>query len=173
MEPYIGDIRMFAGTFSPVSYAFCNGQSLSINNHEALYTLIGTAYGGDGVNTFNVPGLQGRIPVHIGQASGGGSINWALGATNGAENITLATAQMPGHTHSFMVSSASATVTAASGNNIAKARHYANSSDSPTTGSLYDQVLGTVGGSQAHNNMMPYLGINFIIALNGVFPTQN
>jgi microcystin-dependent protein len=173
MEPYIGDIRMFAGTFSPVNYAFCNGQSLPINNNEALYTLIGTTYGGDGVTTFNVPGLQGRIPVHIGQATGGGTINWSLGTAGGTEGVTLTTAQIPAHTHTFMVSTAAPSVTTASNNSIAKGKHYVDSSKNPTMGSLYNQVLQPVGGSQAHNNMMPYLGINFIIALNGVFPTQN
>ncbi len=171
MEPYVGDIRMFAGIFSPVNYAFCNGQSLSISNAEALYSLIGTLYGSDSATTFNVPGLQGRIPVHIGTASSGGTINWAIGAANGTENVTLTTAQMPDHSHSFMVSNDAASATTASGNSIAKGNHYATTVT--RSGSLASQVLQAVGGNLPHNNMMPYLAINFIIALNGAYPTRN
>ena len=173
MEPYIGDIRMFASTFSPVSYAFCNGQSLPIANNQALYTLIGTTYGGDGVNSFNLPGLQGRIPVHVGRMPNGGTINWTLGMASGTESVTLTEEQIPAHTHTFMVSSADPSATTASNHSIAKGKHYIDSSKSPTMGSLYNQVLQSIGGNLPHNNMMPYLGINFIIALNGVFPTRN
>lgn len=171
MEPYIGDIRMFAGVFSPVSYAFCNGQSLSISENQALYTLIGTLYGGDGVNTFSVPSLQGRVPVHRGQSPGSG--NWSMGMAAGTETVTLTTSQLAAHNHSFLVSSAVATATTASGHSIAKGVHYAESTNNPPTGTISAQALQTVGGNQPHNNMMPYLGINFIIALLGVFPTQN
>lgn len=173
MEPYIGDIRMFAGVFSPVSYAFCNGQSVAISENEALYALIGTTYGGDGVNTFNVPSLQGRIPVHRGQSPTSGSSNWVVGMATGTETVTLIQNQLPSHTHSFMVSSAAAAATTASGNSIAKGVHYAESANSPATDSISAQALQAVGGSQPHNNMMPYLGVNFIIALLGVFPTRN
>lgn len=173
MEPYIGDIRMFAGVFSPVNYAFCNGQTLPISGNEALYTLIGTLYGGDGVNTFSVPSLQGRIPVHRGQSPVAGSSNWVVGMATGTEAVTLTTSQLPAHNHSFMVSSGDASATEASGHSIAKGVHYADSTNNPPTGTLSAQALQAVGGSQPHNNMMPYLGVNFIIALLGVFPTRN
>ncbi|MDR7123059.1 tail fiber protein [Rheinheimera soli] len=173
MEPYIGDIRIFAGVFSPVSYAFCNGQSVAIAENEALYALIGTTYGGDGVNTFNVPSLQGRIPVHRGQAPAAGSSNWVVGMATGTETVTLIQNQLPAHSHSFVVSSAAATATTASGHSIAKGVHYAESANNPATGTISAQALQAVGGSQPHNNMMPYLGVNFIIALLGVFPTRN
>ncbi len=173
MEPYIGDIRMFAGVFSPVNYAFCNGQTLPISGNEALYTLIGTLYGGDGVNTFSVPSLQGRVPVHRGQSPVAGSSNWVVGMAAGTEAVTLTTSQLPAHSHSFMVSSAAAAATTASGNSIAKGLHYAESTNNPPTGTISAQALQAVGGNQPHNNMMPYLGINFIIALLGVFPTRN
>lgn len=171
MEPYVGDIRMFAATFSPVNYAFCNGQSLDIYNYQALFTLVGTLYGGDGVNTFNVPDLQGRLPVHVGQASNGGVANWTLGMSNGTENVTLTSTQIPPHNHSFMVSNADVSITTASGNAIAKGKHYSTTIQRQAP--LSNMVLQAVGGGQAHNNRMPYLGINFIIALNGVFPTRN
>lgn len=173
MEPFIGDIRIFAGVFSPVSYAFCNGQSVALSENEALYALIGTTYGGDGVNTFNVPSLQGRIPVHRGQSPASGSSNWVVGMATGTETVTLTTNQLPAHNHSFMVSSADALATEASGNSIAKGNHYTQSTNNPTTGAISAQALQAVGGSQPHNNMMPYLGVNFIIALLGVFPTRN
>lgn len=173
MEPYIGDIRMFAGSFSPVNYAFCNGQNVPISGNEALYSLIGTTYGGDGVNTFSVPDLQGRIPVHRGQSVNGGSTNWVVGMLAGTETVTLTTSQLPEHSHSFMVSSAVATETTASNHSIAKGVHYAESANSPPTGTISAQALLPTGGGQPHNNMMPYLGINFIIALLGIFPNRN
>lgn len=173
MEPFIGDIRIFAGVFNPVNYAFCNGQSVAIVENEALYALIGTTYGGNGVNTFNVPSLQGRIPVHRGQASGVGSNNWVLGMAAGTETVTLSQNQLPSHSHSFMVSSAAATANTASGNSIAKGNHYVESTNNPATATISAQALQAVGGSQPHNNMMPYLGVNFIIALLGVFPSRN
>lgn len=173
MEPYIGDIRMFAGVFSPVSYAFCNGQSVAISENEALYALIGTTYGGDGVNTFNVPSLQGRIPVHRGQAPVAGSSNWVVGTATGTETVTLTQNQLPAHNHSFMVSSVAAEAATATSNSIAKGFHYAESANNPATGTISAQALQAVGGSQPHNNMMPYLGVNFIIALLGVFPSRN
>lgn len=174
MEPYIGDIRIFAGVFSPVSYAFCNGQSIAISENEALYALIGTTYGGDGVNTFNVPSLQGRVPVHRGQAPVAGSSNWVLGMATGTETVTLIQNQLPAHSHSFMVSSSDASATEASGNSIAKGVHYADSTNNPPTGTISAQALQPAAGSGLpHNNMMPYLGVNFIIALLGVFPSRN
>lgn len=173
MEPYIGDIRMFAAAFSPVNYAFCNGQALAIVDNQALYALIATTYGGDGVNSFNLPGLQSRIPVHIGKMPNGGAIDWTLGMASGTESVSLTTEQIPEHTHPFVVSSAEPSTTTASNNSIAKGRHYVDSSRNPTIGSLYSQVLQPVGNNLPHNNMMPILGINFIIALNGVFPNRN
>ena len=164
-QPFIGEIRMFGGNFAPQNWAFCDGQSLPIAEYEALYTLIGTTYGGDGVQTFNLPDLRGRLPMHV-----GGS--FVQGQMAGTETLTLALAQLPAHTHTVAAkTSADKTTPGANsyGGNTAVAVYTANA---PST-SMNPNVVGLNNGGQAHDNMMPFLAVSFIIALFGVFPSRN
>jgi microcystin-dependent protein len=170
-QPFIGEIRIFAGTFAPFNWAFCNGQAMAISQNDALFALIGTTYGGDGVNTFNLPDLQSRLPIHAGQ--GPGLSDYVPGEVGGVETVTLTTPQMPPHTHP-----APCDPTAASSPNPAGAS-WGNSGlaqYSDQTSSLVAMnpaAIGAAGGGQPHDNMVPFLVVNFIIALNGIFPSRN
>lgn len=163
--PYIGEIRMFGGSFAPAGWAFCAGQLMAISENETLFNLIGTTYGGDGQETFMLPSLGGRIPVCQGP-------NYTMGQAGGSETVTLTTQQMPIHNHAFVASTATATNPSPNGNLMAT---------SPTISSYVIDVAGPQlvatavqpqGGNQPHDNMMPYLAISFIISLYGVYPTQ-
>lgn len=165
--PYVGEIRMFAGNFAPAGWALCQGQLLAISENDVLFTLIGTTYGGDGQNTFALPNLASRVPVHMG--NGGGS-SYVIGQTAGEESVTLTTPQIPAHSHVPLCNSAAGTkaspqddVWAALDSNV-----YSDVAPSVTMASV---ALGPAGGSQPHDNMVPYLVINFIISLFGVFPS--
>jgi len=168
-EPYIGEIRMFGGNFAPVGWAFCNGQSLPISENEALFTLIGTTYGGDGEETFNVPNLQGRVPIHQGPG-------YQVGQSGGVSSVTLTADQMPGHGHPLLGSTATASGTNPAGTVFAHLPdagvQTAYGSTAPF-GAIDSSSVSPVGGSQPHSNMQPCLGVNFIISLYGIFPTQN
>jgi len=167
-QPYVGEIRMFAGNFAPVGWMFCQGQSLSIAENEVLFTLIGTTYGGDGQNTFNLPDLASRVPVHMG--TGGGS-SYIIGQSSGTEAVTLTTSQIPAHNHVLQANSAAGTQgspQAAVGGMQASLLPYANQAPTINMGA---NALGLTGGSQPHDNMVPFLCINFIISLFGVFPS--
>ena len=165
-QPYVGEIRMFAGNFAPAGWMFCEGQLLPISENETLFQLIGTTYGGDGESTFALPDLRGRIPIH----QGNGVI---LAETGGAEEITLTVNQIPVHSHPKLASSG-----APQGSNPAQ-----NVLTTVSTGSIYTatpttplvtlntQVVGATGGSQPHTNFQPYLCVNFIISLFGIFPS--
>lgn len=168
--PYIGEIRMFAGNFAPVGWLFCRGQLLPISEHETLFNLIGTTYGGDGETTFMLPDLQGRLPVSQGQGRGlAGS--YVIGEKFGYESVTLRTPEMPMHNHGFLASTAGGVTTNPQGAVAA----------SPPDMALYlregpsaNFPAGTVtprGGSQPHENRAPVLAINYIISLFGVFPS--
>ncbi len=163
-QPYLGEIRMFAGNFAPAGWAFCEGQLLPIAQYDTLFTLIGTTYGGDGQTTFALPDLRGRIPIHQGQ--GGGLSPYALAESGGVEGVTLTTNQIPSHSHALQAST-----NAASGSTPA-----GNVTGTPTTISLYRAATPTVSlnssGSQPHGNFQPYLCVNFIISLFGPFPSQ-
>jgi microcystin-dependent protein len=156
---------MFGGNFAPVGWMFCNGQILSISEYDALNGLIGTTYGGDGVTTFALPDLRGRVPIH--QGSG-----YALGQAAGIEDVTLTPAQMPAHTHMVVVSDAAVEGTNPSG------AVFATSADTPfyapfngdKAAALNPAVLGSAGGSEPHENMQPYLCVSFIIAVEGIYP---
>lgn len=164
--PYVGEIRMFGGNFAPVGWAFCNGQVLPISENDVLFNLIGTTYGGDGVNTFALPNLQGRLPVH--QAGG-----FTMGQAGGAETVTLTTGQIPSHPHTFMASPNPGAQTTPSGNLVAKivgGSASAYTQDTPST-PLAPQSIQPSGNNQPHDNMQPYLCISFIISLFGVFPS--
>jgi microcystin-dependent protein len=165
-QPYVGEIRMFAGNFAPAGWMFCEGQLLPISENETLFQLIGTTYGGDGESTFALPDLRGRIPLH----QGNGSI---LAETGGAEEITLTVNQIPAHSHALLGSSNTGTGSAVAGNvlcNLAGATNSLYGTDNPQT-NLSPQSIGSVGGSQPHTNFQPYLCINYIISLFGIFPS--
>ena len=177
-EPYIGEIRMFGGNFAPRGWAMCDGQLLSIAENDVLYTLLGTTYGGDGQNTFGVPDLRGRTPSHQGTKNGQ---TYVIGQPGGTESVTLTTAQLPAHTHPFLAASTAGavgvptTATMISDQGPAGTTIFGytpfNASNAQVT--LTAASTTPTGGNQPHDNMQPYVGINFIIALNGIFPSQN
>lgn len=167
--PYIGEIKLFAGNFQPRGYAFCDGRLLPISQYSALFALIGTTYGGDGQTTFALPDLRGRIPIN--QGTGPGLSTYVIGQAFGTETVTLTTQQMPAHTHTALCNSAPGVATPANGFWAATTgvSGYAATSD----GTMNAQSLTPAGGSQPHENRMPLLALNFIIALEGVFPARN
>lgn len=170
-EPYIGEIRMFGGNFAPAGWMFCEGQLLPISENETLFNLIGTTYGGDGQSTFALPDLRGRLPLHQGTFAG---TTFTLAEAAGVEEVTLTTQQIPIHTHPHLCSDGTGVNTNDPTNAVAsKADLSQYSTQAP------DVQMGTpamfsdpAGGSQPHTNFMPYLCINFIISLFGVFPSQ-
>ena len=169
-EPYIGEIRMFAGNFPPNGWMFCAGQLLPISGNDVLFQLIGTTYGGDGQSTFALPNLQSRVPIHMGTSPLSGT-TYQIGESGGVESVTLTTQQIPQHNHLFLASSASAGATDPTGQTLASpVGNIFNASSNRTA--LAPQSIGATGGSQPHENMQPYLCINFIISLFGVFPSQ-
>lgn len=170
-EAYLGEIRIFAGTYAPVHWNLCNGQLVNISDYSALFAVLGTTYGGDGRVNFALPDFRGRIPVHMGQALGQ-DINWSQGLAYGQEYVTLTENQIPAHNHSFNVSVQAATETNPTGNVVAAEKHYVDSSATTSVGSLDDLSLEPFGGGQEHYNMMPYVCFNFIICMNGLFPQR-
>jgi microcystin-dependent protein len=165
-QPYIGEIRMFAGNFAPAGWMLCEGQLLPISENEALFNLIGTTYGGDGQSTFALPDLRGRIPIHFGNG-------FTLAETGGVEAVTLTVNQIPVHAHPLQASSSNAATRNANGNVLAQTPGYTPyvSGFVPNT-PLNPNSTSAVGGSQPHTNFQPYLCVNFIISLFGIFPTQ-
>jgi microcystin-dependent protein len=164
-EPYIGEIRMFAGSFAPAGWMFCSGQLIPISENDALFTLLGTTFGGDGQETFALPNLQSRVPMHAGTNAG---ITYVLGESGGVESVTLTTQQLPIHTHPALGTSNPATQVTPGGAMLAQSSNQIYSFLSPVQ--LTPQAITPVGGSQPHENIQPYLCINFIISLFGVFP---
>jgi microcystin-dependent protein len=165
-QPYVGEIRMFAGNFAPAGWMFCEGQLLPISENETLFQLIGTTYGGDGQSTFALPDLRGRIPLHQGNG-------FILAETGGAEEITLTVSQIPAHSHPLLGSLGTATSTAPAGNvgaRVTVAGVFPYGTDNPAQ-PLSPQAVGSVGGSQPHTNFQPYLCVDFIISLFGIFPS--
>lgn len=166
-QPYVGEIRMFAGNFAPAGWMFCEGQLLPISENETLFQLIGTTYGGDGESTFALPDLRGRIPIHQGNG-------FILAETGGAEEITLTVNQIPAHSHPALGSTNNGTGTAPQNNvlcNLFGATNSAyNEGDNPII-NLSPQSISSVGGSQPHTNFQPYLCVDFIISLFGIFPS--
>jgi microcystin-dependent protein len=161
---------MFAGNFPPAGWAFCEGQVLPISENDTLFTLIGTMYGGDGESTFALPDLRGRVPVHNGTLSG---TTFQIAEMSGTEAVTITSQQMPVHSHPLLAADVQGTLEAP-GNAVTARSHTANVFlyvENPT-GDVMAPAIGSVGGSQPHDNMMPYLGINFILSLFGVFPSQ-
>jgi microcystin-dependent protein len=165
-QPYVGEIRMFAGNFAPAGWMFCEGQLLPISEYETLFNLIGTTYGGDGQSTFALPDLRGRLPIH----QGGG---FTLAENGGVEQVTLNTQQMPAHSHPFLASTNVANLTSPQGDALGKTTSIKIYDPIPAPPSVMDpSAIGLTGGSQPHSNFQPYLCINFIISLFGVFPSQ-
>jgi microcystin-dependent protein len=161
MTPFIGQIMLFGGNFAPRGWALCDGQLLSISSHSALFSILGTTYGGDGVSTFGLPDLRGRVPVHAGQ--GPGLTPASLGHKSGTETVTLTTAQMPSHHHG---------VVAAVGPVVPGEQKYVENQEASSSVVVPDRT-DDVGGSQPHNNMQPYGVVNFCIALEGVYPSRS
>lgn len=166
MEQYLGEIRMFAGNFAPEGWLFCNGQIMSISNNRALYTLIGTAYGGDGKTTFALPNMQGRLPLHQGKNPITGT-NFAIGSIGGAETVTLMAEQMPQHTH--MVACSSEPGESAGPENAFWAKKNVQYASSNPTGAMNAKAITHTGGGRPHDNMMPFLAVSFIIATQGEY----
>jgi microcystin-dependent protein len=163
-QPYVGEIRMFAGNFAPAGWMFCEGQLLPVSENETLFQLIGTTYGGDGQSTFGLPDLRGRIPVHQGNG-------FILAETGGAEEITLTVQQIPSHGHPFLAS-LDPTSTPNPASNVIGTPQTATPFFAATPNlALSPQAVDSVGGSQPHNNFQPYLCLNFIISLFGIFPS--
>jgi microcystin-dependent protein len=169
-DAFIGEIRLFAGTVAPRHWAFCQGQLLSIAQNTALFSLLGTTYGGNGQTTFALPDLRGRVPVHRGQ--GPGLTMRQLGETGGSETVTLQLQQLPAHRHALRASSAAADGVSAAGAVLGatSVASYDNASAGPV---LAAQGVAGSGGGQPHPNMAPTLALNYIIALNGIFPSRS
>ena len=170
-EPYVGEIRMFGGNFAPQGWAFCGGQQLPIAEYDVLFNLIGTTYGGDGQTTFNLPDLRGRVPIHQGTARSG--TNYPLGLTGGAELVTLSSQTIPAHTHPLSASTVIAQQSTPTNNVLANSQGLPPYIQEDPDNSLGPQAMSSAGGSQPHENRQPFLGINFIISLFGIFPSQN
>ena len=164
-QPYVGEIRMFAGNFAPAGWMFCEGQLLPISEYETLFNLIGTTYGGDGQSTFALPDLRGRVPIHFGNG-------FTLAETGGVETVTLTVSQIPAHSHPFLANNQTAT----GGNPIGNANVQNVNIQIYTAGSSSDNfnagAVSSTGGSQPHDNFQPYLCVDFIISLFGIFPSQ-
>ena len=164
-QPYVGEIRIFAGNFAPAGWMLCNGQILPISENETLFQLIGTTYGGDGQSTFGLPDLRGRVPVH--QGSG-----FALAQMGGQETVTLTTSQLPQHTHNAAAASSPGNTDSPAGVNSKAAVATPLYSTAATNAQMNAGAISATGGSQPHDNMSPYLTINYIISLFGIFPSQ-
>lgn len=164
-EPFLGEIKVISWNFPPKGWAFCNGTLLPINQNQALFSILGTTYGGDGIQTFSLPNLQGRTPIHVGNGI-------VLGEMGGETTHTLNISEIPAHTHVPVGSSAAASVRSAATN-----LWCSDATNNPYNGSagsaMNPATVGVVGGNQPHENMSPYLVLNFIIALQGIFPSQN
>jgi microcystin-dependent protein len=161
--PFVGEIRMFAGNYAPAGWAFCEGQLLPIAENEVLFQLIGTSYGGDGQENFALPDLQGRIPIHQGNG-------FSLAETGGAEDITLTVQQIPSHSHPIQGSTSIANDANPTNNIVAEASLFSGYIAANPTVQMAASAIASVGGSQPHTNFQPYLCINFIISLFGIFP---
>jgi microcystin-dependent protein len=164
-QPYVGEIRIFAGNFAPAGWAFCEGQLLPISENETLFNLIGTTYGGDGQSTFALPDLRGRLPIHMGNS-------FTLAETGGVESVTLTVSQYPSHSHAFLGSTSTAIDANPQGNVVAQAQTFFPYLNVPPTIAMAPQAVSSVGGDQPHSNFQPYLCLDFIISLFGIFPSQ-
>ena len=170
-EPFVGEIRMFAGNFAPRGWAFCDGQLLAVSQNDALFSLLGTIYGGDGRTTFGLPDLRGRIPIHAGH--GPGLSERRLGAKGGEEKVTLTVNQLPSHTHTAEGSSGNGIDPNPQGNFQAASTVVDAYYDGPPDSNMAATSISKVGGSRSHTNLMPFLCVHFIIALVGIYPSRH
>jgi len=164
-SPYVGEIRMFGGNFAPVGWAFCNGALLPIDQNPTLFQLIGTTYGGDGQTTFALPDLRSRVPVHVGPG-------FALGQSGGSETVTLTVSQIPAHSHVPQCQSAGGSASSPAGGVWAQDTTLHPYDTNAPSVAMNPAAIGNAGGSQPHDNMIPFLAINFILSLFGIFPSQ-
>jgi microcystin-dependent protein len=164
-QPYVGEIRMFAGNFAPAGWMFCAGQLLAISEYETLFNLIGTTYGGDGQNTFALPDLQGRIPIHQGNG-------FTLAETGGAEEVALTTQEIPAHTHPLLAASAIGNSANPEGEVLAESSVATMYQAGVPSTPMAAQAITSTGGSQPHTNFQPYLCVDYIISMFGIFPSQ-
>lgn len=169
-QPYVGEIRMFAGNFAPAGWMFCEGQILPISENETLFNLIGTTYGGDGESTFGLPNLASRVPMHFGTGPDG--VNYQLAESSGVESVTITSQTTPRHTHTFLGSTNAANTGNPSGKVIAQAAGVSYMIIDANEVNMAPQAVTNVGGSQPHENCQPFLCINYIISLFGIFPSQ-
>ncbi len=169
-EPFVGEIRMFAGNFAPRGWAFCDGQLLAVSQNDALFSLLGTIYGGDGRTTFGLPDVRGRVPLH--QGTGPGLSSRRLGSKGGSESVTLTTNQLASHSHDFMANTAMATGENPEGRVVAQGAGVNFYRDESQSTSMAPDMIAHTGGSLSHINLMPTLCIHFIIALFGIFPSR-
>ncbi|MBU6953424.1 tail fiber protein [Hahella sp. HN01] len=173
-DSFLGEIRMFAGPFVPVQWSFCNGQVLTIAQQSALYSLLGTAYGGDGTVSFALPDMRGRAPIHTG--TGSGLTPRPLGSVTGTETVTLTMANIPSHTHALQASNNAVTTNVSPSNQVTgvtDVSFYTTTTDPTSITTLSPQAIGNNSGDGAHSNIMPYLALAFIISMNGTYPTRN
>ena len=174
-QPYIGEIRLLPYNFAPRGWATCSGQLFSIAQNTALFALIGTTYGGDGVTTFALPDLRGRLPVHQGQ--GPGQSNYTIGQVAGSESVTLIPSQMPAHSHTLMATTAAATSVTPGSTLLPGAvsgdTFYVNTTAGNTMAPMSNQMIAPAGASQPHENTMPTLTLQYCMAIEGIFPSRN
>jgi microcystin-dependent protein len=168
-DPFLGEIRLFAGNFAPAGWEFCEGQLLPIAQNDALFQLIGTTYGGDGRLTFALPDLRGRVPIHQGTLD---NITFALAEAGGVEQVTLTTNQIPVHSHAFQASGAGGSSSNAANHVPANSPSLNIYIEDVTSANMAIQAVNPAGGNQPHTNMQPFLCVHFIIAVDGIFPSQ-
>lgn len=171
VQPFIGEIRMFAGPFAPRGFSLCDGQTLAVSQNESLYSLLGTVYGGDGRTTVGLPDLRGRLPIHMG--TGPGFSSRRLGASGGQERVVLAANQLGGHRHSFSASLNPAGDTSPANNTTAVDQAANIYGSNPPSVLMAEGTTTNAGESDPHDNVMPFLCLNFIISLTGLYPSRN
>ena len=169
--PFLGEIKMFGGNFAPRNFAFCSGQTIAISQNTALFSILGTTYGGNGISTFQLPDFQGRVPMH--QGNGAGLTPRVLGEKAGSENVTLLATQMPQHNHAAVTNASSNTAndTLPNNNFLASGNQFVNTNNATMNANAV--TIGQAGGSQPHTNIQPYLVVSFIIGTSGIFPSRN
>ncbi len=170
-QPFVGEVQIFAGNYAPTGWAMCNGQLLPISQNTALFSLLGTYYGGNGTSTFALPDLRGRVPIQPGQGPGLSDRN--IGEVGGTESITLTAAQIPSHTHAIGASAANGSADSPAGRVLARATGAIPQYGATPNVDLAATAVGSTGGGQPHNNLQPYLTLNYIIALQGIYPSRS